>query len=255
MRYLRFQDKDGKKSYGILEGETITRLEGDLFGEHRPTGEKLPLGDVRVLAPCEPSKIVAVGLNYAAHAAEAGETPPPTPLLFFKPSTCVIGPEEDIEYPPAVTRLDYECELGVVIGKRAKFVKEEDVDDYILGYTCCNDVSARNLQWTEGQWARGKGLDTSGVIGPVITDEVDPGNLHIQTRLNGEVKQDSNTSDLIFKIPRIIACITEVMTLLPGDVVMTGTPSGISPMEDGDVVEVEVEGIGVLRNKVVKVRP
>lgn len=255
MRYLRFKDNKGSVSYGILEGESVKPIEGDLFGEHKPTDKRLPLNEVKLLAPCTPTKFVCVGLNYAAHAKEAGETPPPMPLLFFKPGTSAIGPDDVIEYPPAVTRLDYECELGVVIGKKAKFVKEQDAADYILGYTCCNDISARNLQWTEGQWARGKGLDTSGAIGPLISDEVNPNNLHIQTRVNGVIKQDANTSDLIFKIPYLIACITEVITLYPGDVIMTGTPGGISPMNDGDVVEVEVEGIGILRNKVAKVYP
>ena len=167
----------------------------------------------------------------------------------------MIGPGDAIEYPPAVTRLDYEGELCVVIGKKAKFVREEDALDYVLGYTVGNDVSARNMQWGELQWTRGKALDTGCSLGPVITDEVDPEALRVVTRLNGEVKQDGRTADLIFKIPRLIAFITEVITLLPGDVIMTGTPAGISPMQPGDEVEVEIEGIGTLKNHVVAAGP
>lgn len=248
MKFLRFV-KDGKTRFGVVKENRILEVEGDIFGEykiiqieHRPT-------EIRFLPPCSPTKIVAVGLNYRDHAAEMKKSPPEEPLLFMKPGTAVIGHEDKILYPKHMSsRVDYEGELGVVIGKKAKWVNEDEAPTYILGYTCLNDVTARDLQAKDIQYTRAKGFDTFAPIGPAIETELDPSDLQISTFLNGERKQHSRTSELIFNIPRLLSFISRVMTLLPGDIIATGTPSGIGPMRGGDKVEVEIEGIGILRN-------
>jgi 2-keto-4-pentenoate hydratase/2-oxohepta-3-ene-1,7-dioic acid hydratase in catechol pathway len=205
-----------------------------------------------LLAPVVPSKIVCIGRNYREHAAELGNEVPKEPLLFLKAPSAVIGPEEAIRIPVQSQRVDFEGELAVVIGRRAtKIGADEDVRPYIRGYTIVNDVTARDLQKSDGQWSRGKGFDTFCPMGPVVTDEVDPERgLTVETRLNGEVKQHGTTRDFIFGIPALLRHITAAMTLLPGDVIPTGTPAGVAPMQPGDRVEVSVEGIGVLGNPV-----
>ena len=195
---------------------------------------------------------MAVGLNYRGHAAELNNPLPDEPLIFLKPATAVIGTEDNIIYPPSSSRVDYEGELGVVIRKTAWRVSIEDALDYVLGYTCFNDVTARDLQNRDGQWTRAKGFDTFAAIGPCIETELDPGNVIVETYLNGELKQRGNTNDLIFAVPRMVSFISNVMTLLPGDIIATGTPSGIGPMSAGDTVEVKIAPIGTLRNYVVK---
>ena len=218
----------------------------------RYSGESHDLGDVRLLAPCEPSKIVCLGVNYRSHAEETGLPIPAQPLIFLKPSTAVIGPEDNIVLPPLTPRrVDYEAELGVVIGRRAKAVSPDRAKDFVLGYTCFNDVSERHAQKGDGQWTRAKSYDTFAPIGPWVETDLDPGSLLVESRLNGELRQSARTSDLIFAIPEVISFISAVMTLLPGDVIATGTPSGIGRMSPGDVVEVSVEGVGVLKNYVV----
>lgn len=246
----------GSEGYGVVEGQDIYAVEGDVFGQFARGGRvadrsPLRLDEARILPPCKPSKIVAVGLNYRAHAAESGMAVPSEPLLFFKPPSSVIGHGDEIVYPAISERMDYEGELGVVIRRRARFVAAADALDYVLGYTCANDVTARDLQKRDNQWARAKGCDTFGPLGPFIVTDLDPGSVGIQTRVNGEVRQYSNTSDLVFGVPELINFITQAMTLEPGDVIITGTPSGIGPLQPGDVVEVEIEGIGVLRNTVI----
>jgi 2-keto-4-pentenoate hydratase/2-oxohepta-3-ene-1,7-dioic acid hydratase in catechol pathway len=250
MKIVRF-DQEGRSGYGVLDGEKILPIWENPFAGITETGETLVLSDVTLLAPCEPSKIVALGLNYRDHAAEFGHQVPEEPLIFLKPSTAVIGPEAAIIYPKMSRRVDYEAELAVVIGKTAHRVREDDALEYVLGYTCFNDVTARDLQKKDGLFTRAKGFDTFAAMGPWIETAIgDPDNVMVEAYLNGEPRQHASTSNMVFGVRRLIAFISEVMTLLPGDVISTGTPSGIGPMRPGDVVEVRVEGIGTLRNRV-----
>lgn len=250
MKIVRFAA--GRKiKYGIPSGDSIQVIEGNPFRSIRPIKERYRLSDVRLLAPCLPSKIVAVGLNYRSHAKELGNPLPEAPLLFLKPSTAVIGPDDAIVYPSASSRVDYEGELGVVIRKKARKVASEESLDYVLGYTCFNDVTARDLQNRDGQWTRAKGFDTFAAFGPCIETELDPTDVPVETYLNGELKQQSNTSDLIYSVAGIISFASGVMTLLPGDVIATGTPGGIGPMSVDDTVEIRIAPIGTLRNRVV----
>ena len=212
-------------------------------------GEALEV--VRLLAPVTPTKIVAVGLNYRDHAREVGLDLPQTPMLFLKPASCVIGPGEDIRYPEQSSRVDFEAELAVVIARRCSRIAPDEAPAYILGLTCFNDVTARDLQVQDGQWTRAKSFDTFGPVGPWIATGLAGGGLRIEARLNGEVRQSSSTDNLIFPVPELVAFISHVMTLEAGDLIATGTPAGIAPMERGDTVEVEIEGIGVLKNRVV----
>ncbi len=242
---------NGEDFYAILAGETIIRLMDKPFEQIVPDGRRYALEEVKLLAPCEPSKIVCVGKNYWAHAQEMQEGHPVEPLLFLKPSTCVIGPGDEVVYPSLSHRLDYEGELGVVIKRRAHKVAPGTAGEYILGYTCLNDVTARDIQKGDPQWTRGKAFDTFCPLGPWIETELDAGNLALQTRLNGEVRQSSSTSLMTHDIDTLICYMSACMTLLPGDVIATGTPEGIGPMQRGDVVEVEIEGIGILRNTII----
>lgn len=243
--------KDGQLSYALLEEGMLRLLEGDLFEDHKISDHSFPFNEVTFLAPCQPSKVICLGLNYREHAFEMEENLPRNPILFIKPATSVIGPSEMIVWPNDVClRLDYEAELAVVIGKKGKDIKMEQAGQYIFGYTCANDVTARDLQASDGQWTRAKSFDTFCPLGPVIVKGIDCGNLNISCRLNGEIKQASNTGQLIFGVAEIVSFVSSIMTLLPGDVILTGTPSGIGPMSNGDIVEVEIEGIGILRNTV-----
>lgn len=247
MRLCRVE-RNGAVCYGILEGDRVERLEGAPFDGIRRSGESFPLAEARLLAPTEPSKVVCVGKNYLDHAKEFDSEVPQEPLIFLKPSTAVIGPEEAVEYPSFGTRVDFEGELGLVIGKRCRNVKAEDFAGVVLGYTCVNDVTERDIQMKDGQWTRGKGFDTFCPIGPWIETGLEASDLAIETRLNGVVRQHSRTSKLIFSLGRIVEHVTAFMTLLPGDVIATGTPEGVGPMQRGDTVEVELQGIGVLRS-------
>ncbi|HVF07180.1 MAG TPA: fumarylacetoacetate hydrolase family protein [Actinomycetota bacterium] len=251
MRLLRFRHGD-RIATGVAEtsDDTVRVLAGTFFEDPLPTGEELALDDVFLLAPVLPSKLVCVGKNYAAHAAEFGMTVPEEPLLFLKPSTAVIGPNDPIQRLAVSRRVDYEGELAVVIGRLAKDVKAEDAYRVILGYTCANDVTLRDLQKTDDQWARAKGFDGSAPLGPWIETDLDPNDAGVETRLNGEVRQQGRTSDMVFGVATLIEYVTAFMTLLPGDVLLTGTPEGVGPLAAGDVVEVEVEGAGVLANTV-----
>jgi len=204
-----------------------------------------------LLAPCLPSKVVCLGLNYRNHAEEFKLDIPPVPLIFLKPSTSVIGPDDNIVLPRVATRVDYEGELGVIIGKEAKDVSENTFTEFVLGYTCFNDVTERHMQKVDGQWTRAKSFDTFGPLGPWIETDIEPDDLKLETYLNGELRQSIRTSNLIFKIPKLVSFISSVMTLLPGDVIATGTPSGVNRMKPGDIVEVTIENIGTLKNSVV----
>lgn len=257
MRIVRFAIR-GKTKYGILEDNIIRSLRGSPFAHFRSSshswvfdGYSYELGEVRLLAPCLPSKIVGLGLNYPSHAKETGLPIPRLPLIFLKPSTAVIGPGDAIILPSFSQRVDYEGELAVVMGRKAKDVPKDKAEDYVLGYTCLNDVSERYAQREDGQWTRAKGFDTFAPIGPWIETEVTPHDLKIETYLNGELRQSAYTSDLIFGVHDLISFISGVMTLLPGDIIATGTPSGIGPMNPGDVVEVRIDKIGTLRNFIV----
>jgi 2-keto-4-pentenoate hydratase/2-oxohepta-3-ene-1,7-dioic acid hydratase in catechol pathway len=252
MRLVRFRFGERIATGLIPHGEDeIQVLRGTFFEDPVPTGERVPLDDVRLLAPVLPSKLVCVGKNFAAHAAEFDQEVPSEPLLFLKPSTSVIGPGDPIQLLPISRRIDYEGELAVVIGRIAKDVLAEDASRYILGFTCGNDVTLRDLQHMNDQWARAKGFDGSCPLGPWIETEVDPTDVIVQTRLNGETRQHASTADLAFGVATLIEYVTSFMTLLPGDVLLTGTPEGVGKLEAGDVVEVEVDGVGVLRNEVV----
>ena len=255
MRIVRFMVSNSIK-YGILEDKVIHSLAQDPFSnftsktEYIFDGESYSLEKVKLREPCLPSKIVCLGVNYRTHAQEMSSTPPPNPLMFLKPSTAVVGPDDPIVLPSHYKRVDYEGELGVVIGKRAKCVSSEGAKEYILGYTCFNDVTERQFQKDDVQWTRAKGFDTFAPMGPWIETEINADDLLLETYLNGQLRQSARTSELIFGISTLISFISGVMTLLPGDVIATGTPSGIAPMKPGDVVEVRIENIGTLRNKV-----
>jgi len=252
----RFAGDDDPR-FGLIGDEggvaTVAVLKGDpLYAGIEFTGEKIPLDDVRLLAPVIPrSKVVCVGKNYAAHAAEMGSAAPTEPLLFLKPNTSVIGPGEPIFYPEQSNEVHFEGELAVVIGRICRDISPTDAPKVIFGYTIANDVTARDLQAADGQWTRAKGFDSFCPLGPWIETDLDAEAVSVRTELNGQLKQDGNTRDLIHSIPDLIAHISSIMTLLPGDVILTGTPEGVGPMEVGDDVSVTIEGIGTLSNRVV----
>lgn len=242
---------DNRIFYGIVEGDRIQRIDFSPYIDWKPVDEHHPLDEIRLLAPSEPSKVVAVGLNYVDHADELNMDVPSEPILFLKPPTAVIGPDERIVYPDMSKQVDFEAEVGVVMKGEAKHVTEEDAKALILGFTCANDVTARDLQRRDGQWGRCKSFDTFAPIGPWIETEIDPTKLKIESVLNGTVKQSSTTSNMIFDVHKLVSFISNVMTLLPGDVIMTGTPPGVGPMQPGDTIEINIEGIGSLKNTVV----
>lgn len=250
MKFVRIL-RGNSPVWGVLEGEKVRTLAAAPYEGVEYDGETLLLKDCTLLAPCEPTKIVCVGKNYFDHIKEMGGEPPKSPVLFLKAPNTLNRPEGAVHAPGFVERLDYEGELALVVKKRAKDVKPEDFADYILGYTCLNDVTARDVQYGDGQWSRGKSMDGFAPVGPLVTDEIDGSCVEVETRLNGKVVQKGNTSLFMHKLPDLFAFITASMTLEPGDVVTTGTPAGVGPMQPGDVVEVEVEGIGVLRNHIV----
>lgn len=255
MRYVKVE-RDGQAVWGEVSGDRIFTMEGTPYEGIRYDGKSLPLSECRFLAPCDATKIVCVGKNYYDHIEEMksmfdASGNPDKPTLFLKGPNTLNTHLGTIEAPEFVNRLDYEGELAVVIRKRAKNVKAEDAMDYVLGVTCLNDVTARDIQKSDGQWARGKSMDGFAPMGPVVTDEVDPNHVAIRTRLNGRVVQESDTGLFITNVNEMIAFITASMTLEPGDVIATGTPAGVGPMKSGDVVEVEIDGVCTLKNTVV----
>jgi 2-keto-4-pentenoate hydratase/2-oxohepta-3-ene-1,7-dioic acid hydratase in catechol pathway len=251
MRYVRAA-WGGRIVNGFIQGDEIALLYADKITDPgaKPTGERIKLADARLLAPCAPTKIVAIGVNYRDHAGEMGHELPEEPIIFLKPPTSVVGPGDEIVRPPQSQRVDYEAECAVIFAKMCRNVKAADAKQYIFGYTCCNDVTARDLQKKDGQWTRAKGYDTFCPLGPWIETEFDDSDAPVESRLNGQVMQRSSTKYLIQPIDRLIEFVSSVMTLLPGDVLTTGTPSGIGPMQRGDEIEVEVGGIGILKNVV-----
>jgi 2-keto-4-pentenoate hydratase/2-oxohepta-3-ene-1,7-dioic acid hydratase in catechol pathway len=263
MKYCRYE-LNNEHHYGLIEAvggrDTITRVVlmppgSDAAMDELPTRrvEHIPVGEAKLLVPTLPTKIVCIGRNYREHAKELGHEIPTEPLIFLKPPSSVIGPGKQVRRPHDSERVDHEAELAVIIGKRCRHVREdEDVKAYIRGYTCLNDVTARDLQKKDGQWTRAKGYDTFCPIGPMVNDEIDPwAGVDIECRVNGEVKQHGNTRDFIFPLDVIIRYISRVMTLLPGDLIATGTPEGVGPVKAGDVMEVSVQGVGTLSNPVI----
>lgn len=249
MKIVRFKF-EGREQYGIVEGDVVRAASGNPFDRLVPGSQTIPLSKAALLAPCNPSKALCIGLNYRDHAIEFDLPIPTTPVVFIKPSTCVLAPGGLIEKPAMSTRLDYEAELVVVIGKKARHVPAEKAAEYILGYTCGNDVTARDLQPKDGQWTISKSFDTFLPFGPWIETELDPGAVGVRAILNDVEKQRSSTANLIFPVPELVAYLSQVMTLLPGDIIMTGTPSGVGPMNSGDEIVIEIEGIGRLSNRV-----
>jgi 2-keto-4-pentenoate hydratase/2-oxohepta-3-ene-1,7-dioic acid hydratase in catechol pathway len=258
VRICRFA-VDGEVSFGVVEGPpggdpsdlVVAPVQGHPFGQFAFTGVRHPLPSVRLLAPVLPSKVVCIGKNYADHAAEMGTSAPADPVVFLKPSTSVVGPGEAIRLPANSTRVDHEAELAVVIGRLCRDVPAERALEVVLGYTGANDVTARDHQKADGQWTRGKGHDTFCPIGPWVETDLDVRDVGLQCRVDGELRQDGRTAQLLHDVPAVLAWISAFMTLLPGDVVLTGTPAGVGPLVAGNVVDVVVEGIGTLRNPVV----
>lgn len=246
-KYVRYRYQ-GTTSYGILEGDTVHQLDSDLFSSPSRTGVSAALADVELLAPVVPSKVIAVGLNYRSHIGNA--EPAEYPGLFAKYPTSIVGPGADIVIPADAENVHYEGELVVVIGKTAQNVSIEEAPDYIFGVTAGNDVSERNWQRNDLQWLRAKGADTFGPIGPVVVAGLDYNDLHVETRLNGDVRQAESTADLIFSVDTIVSYVSRYFTLYPGDIIFTGTPGSTRAMQPGDVVEIEVQGVGILRNPV-----
>lgn len=240
-----------EKMWGVVEGNLLRVLEGNPFEEWNVTEKVVLLNDVTLLAPCNPTKIVGVGLNYRDHAKELGMKLPEVPVIFLKPPSAVIGHGQKIVYPSSTRQVEYEAELAVIIKKTARNVALYDADKYILGFTCANDVTARDLQKKDSQWTRAKSFDTFCPLGPYLAVDLQPDHLKIKLMVNGEIRQDSSTSEMIFNVVEIVSFVSSVMTLYPGDVIITGTPSGVGPLNVGDVVSVEIEGIGILTNEVV----
>lgn len=250
MRIVRYQLPGETARYGWTLEDRVGPIEGSVFGEFRRTEASLPLAEVRLLAPVQPSKILCVGRNYVAHAKEHDAEVPEVPLLFLKPPSTVIGPGETILLPPQSQRVEHEGELAAVIRKRGRWISPEEAPDYILGYTVANDVTARDLQFRDEQWTRGKGFDTFCPVGPWIETEFDPADALLTCTVRDEVRQMASTRDMVFTVRQLIAFASSVMTLEPGDILLTGTPAGVGPLEAGDLVQVTIEGIGSLSNPV-----
>lgn len=254
MKIVRYK-ADNVIYFGKLEeNNTVRRLEGNPLEDVNATEVTHPLDQVQLVAPIEPPRVFGVGLNYLSHIRESGQKAPPFPILFMKPPTAVIGPEAPIIYPHQGKEVHYEGELAVVIRRKVRCVSQQEALDCVFGYTCANDVSERTIQLAEmknGCLLIGKGFDTFCPLGPIIVTDLDPGNLDLDTRVNGQERQHGNTSDLLFTVDKLIAYISEAVTLLPGDVILTGTPSGVGPVTPGDLIEIKISGIGALRNPVV----
>ncbi|GAA3336401.1 fumarylacetoacetate hydrolase family protein [Curtobacterium albidum] len=253
MKIARFSSTGEDPRYGILDERDLVVLAGDpMYQGFETTGERVPLADAKLLAPVIPrSKVIGVGLNYAEHASEMDERSGDDPVVFLKPNTAVVGPDDPIRLPADVGRVDHEGELAIVIGSLAKNVRREDFASVVLGYTIANDVTARDLQARDGQWTRSKGFDTFCPLGPVIETEIDPSDIRLETRVDGELRQAASTAEMVHDIPTLVEFVSSIWTLLPGDFILTGTPAGVGQIRDGEVVEVLIEGIGSLKNPVI----
>ncbi len=249
MKYARFEF-EGRELFGIVQGDDLLGIDGSPLGDYKETGKKYALSAVKLLAPITPTKIVCIGQNYIEHIKEIGSTPPEKPLFFLKPPSSLVGPGGDIVYPRTATRVDYEGELAVVIKETMKDVPEADAERYVLGYSCFNDVTERDMVMAQPlNLTIGKSFDTFSAFGPYIVTDIDPDKLQLKTILNGKVMQDDNTGECVFKVRNILSYLSHCLTLCPGDIVTTGTPKGIAPMKPGDLVEVDIEKIGVLSNR------
>jgi 2-keto-4-pentenoate hydratase/2-oxohepta-3-ene-1,7-dioic acid hydratase in catechol pathway len=251
MRIVRYTTSDGKKQkYGWLLDDKVGEISGNPFGRYRRNEALTPLSDVSLLAPSEPTKIVCVGRNYVDHAKELGNEVPKVPLIFMKPPSSIIASGETILLPTQSTRVEHEGELVVVIGKRGRHITAANAKKHILGYTIGNDITARDLQKTDDQWTRAKGFDTFCPFGPWIDTDFDPSDAVVTCRVNGQMRQMASTRDMVFNVGVLVAYISSVMTLEPGDLIFTGTPAGVGELQDGDEVSVEIEGLGIIKNKV-----
>ena len=255
MQIVRYQKKDGQTQVGWVLEDQVGSIHGDIFDEFQRSEAITPLSSVRLLAPLKPGKIICVGRNYAAHAQEHGSEIPEIPLLFLKPPSTVIGPDENITLPPQSQQVEHEAELAIVIGKRGYWISIEDAANYIFGFTIANDVTARDLQRADTLWTRAKGFDTFCPVGPWIETSFDASDALITCHVNGEMRQMASTRDMVFPIRQLIAFTSTIMTLEPGDLILTGTPAGVSPIAPGDIVEVKIEGIGTLKNPVAAPNP
>jgi 2-keto-4-pentenoate hydratase/2-oxohepta-3-ene-1,7-dioic acid hydratase in catechol pathway len=249
MKFVRYEFK-GVQAYGILEDNFIKEISGSIFGDYEPTSASHRIDDVRLISPVEPSKIICVGLNYKEHIKELNYQLPEFPSHFLKPLTAIIGPEDSIIYPRVAEQVYYEGELALVIKDTVKDISEAEAIDHVFGYTCFNDVTERRLAKIQGQLTRAKGFDTFASFGPCIATDLDPSKLTVQTFLNGTLVQEGQTSDMLFSVSFLVHYLSQCMTLLPGDIISTGTPKGVGPMNPGDIVEVSVDGIGILKNLV-----
>jgi 2-keto-4-pentenoate hydratase/2-oxohepta-3-ene-1,7-dioic acid hydratase in catechol pathway len=250
MRIVRYQTKEEAPKYGWLLDNKIGEIDGDLFGQYRRRDAKMPRAEVRLVAPSQPSKIVCVGRNYVDHAKELGNDVPKLPLIFLKPPSSIISSGEAIVLPPQSSQVEHEAELVIVIGKRGRNITAEDAKQYIFGYTVGNDVTARDLQKSDGQWTRAKGFDTFCSFGPWIDTDFDPSDAVVTCRVNGQMRQMASTRDMVFGVSTLVAFISSVMTLEPGDLIFTGTPAGVGVLNPGDKVEVEIDGLGSISNPV-----
>ena len=251
MRIVRYQLNNQTPQYGWIMGDKIGSIEGDVFGAFQRDEAKIPAESVQLLSPTTPSKIICVGRNYAAHAKEHGAEVPEVPLIFLKPPTSLIGQQQSIILPPQSEQVEHEAELAVVIGKSGRWITPDEAISHVFGYTVANDVTARDLQRSDGQWTRAKGFDTFCPVGPWIETEFDPADAVVTCNVNGEMRQMASTRDMIFTVKQLIAFVSSVMTLESGDLLLTGTPAGVSPLHSGDIVEVSIEGLGTLSNPVI----
>jgi 2-keto-4-pentenoate hydratase/2-oxohepta-3-ene-1,7-dioic acid hydratase in catechol pathway len=250
MRIIRYKNNTRDPQYGWIKGEEVGLIHGEIFSRYQRGEAVLPLSSLELLPPVAPGKIICVGRNYAAHAEEHGADVPELPLIFFKPPSSLIGQGETIFLPPQSSQVEHEAELAVVIGKGGRWIEPDDVKDHIFGYTIANDITARDLQQVDGQWTRAKGFDTFCPVGPWIDTELDPSDVLITCRVNGNMRQMASTRDLVFSIQQLLAYISSIMTLEPGDLLLTGTPAGVGPLEPGDELETTIKGIGSLFNTV-----
>ncbi len=255
MQIVRYKAATGKVEFGWVYEGKVGSIEGSPFTEYRRQVAEIPIEEVQLLPPIVPTKIICVGRNYVAHAEEHDAEVPQIPLLFLKPPSAVVGPQEKIILPPQSQRVDHEAELVVVIGKRGRWIQTDEAFDFVLGYTIGNDVTARDLQRRDGQWTRGKGFDTFCPIGPWVETEFDPADALISCHVNGEMRQMASTRDMVFSVRQLITFASSVMTLEPGDLLFSGTPAGVSPLSPGDAVMVSIEGIGELTNHVISEAP
>lgn len=249
MKFLRYE-LQGIISWGWFFEDKIGKIEGNIFDHYRRFESNIQIQEVKLLPPVVPSKIVCIGRNYASHAAEHQVEVPEIPLIFLKPPSSIIGNNDNINLPPQSKQVEHEAELGVIIGKRGRWIDPDLAEDYIFGYTIANDVTARDLQRSDGQWTRGKSFDTFCPVGPFIDTEFDPSDALLTCKVNQQVRQMASTRDMVFPVERLIAFISSVMTLEPGDLILTGTPAGVGILKDKDIVEIEIEGLGVLKNTI-----